>query len=132
MDYLAAPYSTGLDPRLSEKDRAEVVFNRFYQITQAAAYLTERGHFVYSPVTHCAAIASHAPMDHAFWMRHCMTMLRNCSTLYLLTLPGWDSSDGVADEIAETKGRGKLIFLLRPGNWTVARLDQYERGEVTL
>lgn len=98
--YLAAPY-THPDPEV----RAE----RYRVISKFAAELMLGGTVVYSPISHGHAIEMEhgGPMGtHAFWLPQCFGILRHCSELLVLRLPGWDKSVGVAAEIdlAQTLG----------------------------
>jgi hypothetical protein len=98
--YLAAPYS-----HPEYKVRAQ----RYLYATQAANRLMRRGLLVYSPVTHGHTIGLWGGLNGDFeaWREHCLSFLRNwAQELYVLTLPGWKESIGVAAEIAEAESLG--------------------------
>lgn len=88
MFYLASPYSA--DP---ESLHAEAL--------RATARLIAEGHVIFSPIVHCHPLAQAAelPRDFLFWKHYNFGMLRNASELWVLTLPGWNTSRGVAGEI---------------------------------
>lgn len=99
MIYLAAPYSTGLDP---DTDPILAQEQRFAAITEACAKLRIKGHMVYSPITMGKPMEQYLPQhlveDHSFWMDHCYHMLELCEEVWVLTLPGWQESRGVTLE----------------------------------
>lgn len=107
MIYLAAPYSTGLTPGM---DSHEAMRLRASEINKAAAQLMESGAIVYSPISHGVSLEPHVSpdnlKDHHFWMNHCFGMLDRSSEMYVLKLPGWDKSKGVAMEISRARLRG--------------------------
>ena len=90
MIYLAAPYS-----HVDEDTRRW----RVVMASAVAARLMEAGHVVFSPITHGHLISRYMPpKDHAFWMAQCKLFLAHASAMYILTIPGWDQSTGVAVE----------------------------------
>lgn len=107
MIYLAAPYSTGIEPKA---DQAAVMAARRHKINAAAALLMQEGHVVYSPISHGDSVAPHLPgdkaSDHQFWMKQCIGMLDRARELCVLQLDGWEDSQGVLLEIKHAKHRG--------------------------
>ncbi len=98
MIYLASPYSDP-DP-LVRKARYEAACDR-------AARLLGEGRLVYSPVVHSHALAERGlPGDWTFWAEHNRAMLERSSSLIVLTLPGWEDSEGVQAEIALARSLG--------------------------
>lgn len=99
MIYLASPY---MDPDSS------VVEQRFDAVCRKAGELIKEGHVVYSPIAHSHPIAIRValPQDWAFWERFDTAMLKCATAFYILKLPGWDRSKGVASEeyIARSMG----------------------------
>lgn len=93
--YLAAPY-THANPAVRELR---------YQMTNAfAARLMTAGYAVFSPISQSHDLARYlAPellLDHAFWMRMDLPLLRSARMLLVLKLAGWEESRGVDAEIA--------------------------------
>ena len=100
MKYLASPYSHP-DPEMQHL--------RYLMACQAAAHLMKQGHIVFSPIAHSHGIARFVDGDHAFWMRQDLEFLRNCDEMVVLTLPGWDRSDGIRQEIEFAEAHGIAV-----------------------
>ena len=90
--YLASPYSA--NPELLHK-----------QALKATAVFIARGHIVYSPIVHCHPVhlVENMPKTFDFWKRHNFGILSKANKLWVLTLEGYDTSTGVAAEIAHAK-----------------------------
>jgi len=102
--YLAVPYSHQ-DPTIRAR--------RFLYATQAANCLMRRGLLIYSPITHGHTIGlwGGLPGGFEFWDSHCLSFLRHwAQELYVLTLPGWQESIGVAAEMAEADNLGLPVL----------------------
>lgn len=91
MIYLAAPY-THPDPAIQQA--------RFEAITAKAASLM-RASLVFSPITYGHPFGQLGLMktDHETWTDFNRYMLNACHSMYLLPLPGWRQSKGVAWEL---------------------------------
>lgn len=91
MIYLACPYSDP-DPAVMEQ--------RFDAVCRKAGELMNQGHVVYSPIAHCHPIATRVdlPRTWDFWERFDREMLRNAREIWILKLPGWETSAGVKAE----------------------------------
>lgn len=102
MIYLASPYSSP-DPIIMK--------TRFLLAEQVTAQLMEEGHFIYSPIVHCHAMAERyaLPKDFAFWRDYNIDMIRRADALYVLTITGWKESVGVTGEIGFAKHAGLEI-----------------------
>ena len=77
-----------------------------HQLTlEAAARMVAEGHIIYSPVVHCwpLHLAAELPSSFAFWQRHNFGILRNASELWVLDIPGWQTSTGVQAELEFAK-----------------------------
>jgi len=91
--YLASPYSLyagGLDA-------AALVACR------AAAALLSRHVSLFSPIAHDHPVAEAGGLDqrdHEFWMKHCRRRMEKMDGLIVVQAPGWQTSRGVAEEIA--------------------------------
>jgi nucleoside 2-deoxyribosyltransferase len=105
MIYLASPYSDP-DPAVMEQ--------RFDAVCRKAGKLMNAGFVVYSPIAHCHPIAMRVglPRDWAFWQKFDRVMIRAATDFYVLRLPGWETSKGVAAErkIAEAMGL-RTVFI---------------------
>jgi hypothetical protein len=71
---------------------------------------------VFSPIAHChpLAMAGGLPGDWEFWKRYCLATLTPCRQLWVLKLPGWEDSKGIAGEVQEATRQGKPIYYLEP------------------
>lgn len=92
MIYLASPYSHP-DPLIMK--------TRFLLAEQTVAVYTRVGAHVYSPIVHYHELAGKykLPTDFQFWRRINMDMLRLAADMWVLDIPGWESSAGVQAEI---------------------------------
>ena len=98
--YLAAPYSHA-DKRVRS--------SRFDIVTKVAQQLMAQGVLVYSPITHghTLAAAGELPGDFQFWSDHCLSFLRHwAEEIWVLAIPGFDSSIGVQAELEEARKLG--------------------------
>lgn len=101
MIYLASPYTS------DDTDEQRL---RYYHACRAAAKLMEQGHVVFSPIAHSHGIARFVKEhDHDFWMNQDLTFLILAEKLVVLTLPGWEESKGVQEEIKLAKEWGLPI-----------------------
>lgn len=91
MLYLSSPYS---DP-----DKT-IVEQRFDAVCRVAGRLMNEGKVVYSPIVHCHPIAERLdlPRTWEFWEKFDREMLTMANEFYILRLPGWEKSKGVAAE----------------------------------
>ena len=97
--YLASPYS---------HPEKEVEQRRFDLVTRAAGWLMQHGFVVFSPISHSHPVAQKTELPRAFWFWRAQDLpfMRVCDELYVLCLPDWDKSIGVAEEIAHAKALG--------------------------
>ena len=102
MIYLAAPFR-------HESPLTEEV--RLLTASAVAARMAGRGEPVFSPLSHSALIqkVARCPID---WYSLDLHILRRCSRLKVLRLPGWEKSHGVQLEIREAERLGIPIDLL--------------------
>lgn len=90
--YLAAPYS---------HQNAAIQLSRVEQINIAAMTLVEAGFAVFSPISHSHPIASTRPStkdDHKMWLEQDDEFMSWADALVILTLPGYEESEGVKYE----------------------------------
>jgi hypothetical protein len=103
--YLASPYS---HPDASVREAR-------YQanLKKTAEYLSE-GKPVFSPIAHTHHVADFLEerlrMDHEFWMKADLAILRDAAELHVLMLDGWQQSKGVAREIEYADSIGIPVF----------------------
>lgn len=95
LTYLGSPYS--------HEDPVVRTF-RVNRATEVAALVALSGEAVFSPITHGHRMAEFLPtsalMDHEFWMKQCLPILRVCDQLLVLPLRGWRTSRGLQQEMA--------------------------------
>jgi hypothetical protein len=105
--YLACPYS---DPSPDVRQR------RYEQVNKVAALLMRCGIFVFCPISHCHELAKQngLPTDFAYWRKYNAAFLSMCSDLYVVTMPGWESSVGVTGEIKIAQELGLSVVYLDP------------------
>jgi hypothetical protein len=109
--YLACPYSDP-DPRVCEE--------RTQMVDRAAAYLMSLGYLVLSPITHSHRIARYLNnhLSHDFWLKQDAAWLEDAEELWILALPGWDKSIGIAWERGFAKSCEMPEYIL---HWEVVR-----------
>lgn len=110
--YLAAPYS---HPEQAVVDKRMQVFSK------ATTALILQGHCVVSPLfNHFVIIQKHdVPGNWDFWADYSRELLARCDQIWVLKLPGWDASVGVAGEIEVAGERMIPIKFLEPEDYDV-------------
>ena len=102
--YLAAPYSHS-DPKVRD--------SRFNAVNKKAAELMEKGHIVFSPISHSHSISKYVKnidaCDNEFWLNQDFPFLDICDEMWVLKLDGWKKSDGIKKEISYAEYSGKPI-----------------------
>lgn len=90
--YLASPYSDP-DPAVEEM--------RFKEVCKyAVALMNEGGVNIFCPIAHSHPLVEFgAPTHWEYWAPFDYKLLESSDELWVLQLPGWDSSVGVAAEI---------------------------------
>ena len=98
--YLACPYS---HPNPATRELRTRIADDY------AARLMAAGHRVFSPLSHSHRVAEFLPtellMDHDFWMKQDLPILAGASLMVILTLEGWTTSKGIAEEIEFAEAR---------------------------
>jgi nucleoside 2-deoxyribosyltransferase len=93
--YLACPYSDP-DPQIKKQ--------RHHFANKVAAELLSQGMLVFSPLTYSIPLSEISSRQGWIkWKEFDLAMLSRCDRLLVLKLPGWESSRGVAEEIAHAK-----------------------------
>jgi hypothetical protein len=106
--YLASPYADP-DPAVRQA--------RFEIVCRIAGALMARGEVVFSPIAHSHSIQMLAnpplPREWNFWQRQDFEFLRHADILAVATLPGWEESTGVTEEITRAKLLGIPVEYMR-------------------
>ena len=104
--YLATPY-TCLG-RKSHAIRERIEGERFRIVTEVSIILFKRGLILYSPITQshtqkqiAVGMGISLDGDFGFWSKFDLSILGFCTDLYILKIPGWDTSHGVQGEMAK-------------------------------
>ena len=106
--YLASPYSHD-DPRVREE--------RYRQACHTTAALMRRGLLVYSPIVHSHPLTRYGlPTTWDYWRTLDEAMLSRCHELMVLTLDGWEDSEGVMAEVRLAKNLGVPVRFTGLGN----------------
>jgi len=105
MIYLAAPYThPDLATRNWRYQRAKQALFALWDAEEAACCPIILGH-EYEQRQRTRP----GEKPHAFWMLMARAQLSSCTRLYVLTLPGWDTSLGVREEVALAYGMGRPV-----------------------
>lgn len=101
MIYLASPYSGTL----------EQMQQRYLDTKHATATLLSNKHHIYSPIVHCHEMACRfsLPRDAQFWKEYNEDMIKRVDYLWLLKIPGWETSKGMGMEVEFASKIGKSI-----------------------
>ena len=114
MLYIAAPY-THPDP-LVRRARAYCAAVLTAELMRGAT-----GDWFFSPIPLGHEVAQHLPYevaeDHGFWMRWCRNALEEASALYLIPLPNWQRSRGIAEELAYCDSKSLPVVYLDCIKW---------------
>lgn len=103
--YLASPYS----------HQNKLVMNIRYEIViYAASRLTAEGFRLLEPIAMCHEQSSRyeLPQGYEFWKTRDRSFIDLCDAVMVLTIPGWEESVGVTDEIEYAYSLGKDVFYL--------------------
>lgn len=103
--YVASPYS---HPEESVRQA------RYEAVSAFTAMYIERGFVVYSPIVHNHLLARRLPalgLSFSDWSRHNFGILAKASELWVLTIPGYESSLGVQSEVALAEQLGITTYL---------------------
>lgn len=120
--YLASPYS---------HQNKSIMEDRYKEVLAVAAYYTRRGQIVYSPIVHYHEMAVHFNLPKAFdfWKETNITFLRMAAKLYVLQIPGWETSQGVIFELNLARQLGLEVLFVEPIDFSnTTALTQKERS----
>jgi len=104
--YLAAPYT---------HENKEIVSMRVEQINLAASWLMRVMEYrVFSPISmsHPIAMAGGLPTDWTYWEKFDKVVIPSCRELLVLSIPGYDASTGVKNEIRIASGANIPVNML--------------------
>lgn len=105
--YLASPYTNYPDGHAAAAHAA----------TTVAAALTRMGLSVYSPIVSGHAICRVSDIDSvdaSLWQRIDQPWVDAAQACIVATLPGWDTSRGIAHEVASFLAAGKPVIYVDP------------------
>ena len=98
--YLASPYS--------HTDR-HIRRQRYMLAKRHTIWLLKHNFAVFSPIVYGYYMDTEVGMNYEHWQTLNDTMVRACDILEVLPIDGWDTSRGVAHEIALAKRLRKTI-----------------------
>jgi hypothetical protein len=100
--YIAAPYS---------HDDKLIVDARVVKVMQTDANLIRKGFVTVTPLSKhfILNVGDQIPGDWDYWKRYSITLLKKCDEMFVLPIEGWRESEGVQDEIAYAKKKGKPV-----------------------
>jgi hypothetical protein len=109
MIYLACPYT---------HPDFEVREYRYRAVNQALAYLIKQDLVVFSPIsmTHGVDILL-GRIDPEYWYKFDDEFMQHCAECYVLTLPGWSTSNGVSREIKHFRNNNKPVRFMNSVNF---------------
>jgi len=118
--YVCGPYSA---KNTQGKEDVPVISQRMQTFSLCLEQMVKVGIKPYSPLLmHLVrCYTDKLPGDWNFWGSYSITLLKKADFVVVLTIDGWDSSEGVEQEINYAKDEGIEIIYLHP--------DQVLRGE---
>jgi hypothetical protein len=98
---------------------------RFDAAVAAVAELMRAGAHVLSPIasSHPVSLAHDLPGGYAYWQALDRELIDACAEVWVLCLPGFDESVGIADETAYALEHGKVVRYLDPEDVTAPLRD---------
>ena len=122
MIYLASPYTA------RERDGSfnlRLMEERYLQVEEALAACVRRKVHAISPIVlfHALAARHTLPPQASFWRAHNRELLRHCDAVYVLCLPGWDTSLGVAYELGVAHALHLPVYALETPSSSPVRME---------
>ena len=107
MIMISTPYSNS-DPEIKRANHLAAI-----QMCEKMIHLKEHA---FSPVVYGLAILEKAriplPDDWNFWQGYCESLIKLVNKVYVIEMPGWKNSSGVAGEISAAKKFNVPVFLI--------------------
>ena len=100
--YVASPYSSSLSGDLKLRQQED----RFARVRDFVLHQANAENLlIYSPIVYAHNLAQRGslPTDAEFWYNFNIGVLRKSEALFLLRIPGWDTSKGVTLELNAAK-----------------------------
>jgi hypothetical protein len=107
--FVSCPYSD-VDSTVTE--------GRMRVLTKYLAQQSAERRVAFSPLLmhYCLNSDIELPSDYEFWKNICLTLLYKSDVVHVLTLPGWEVSSGVSDEIEAATKSCLPIHYINPLN----------------
>lgn len=131
MIYIASPYSY-------KQDGASQLFidfvqnERFKTVTKTIARLQDAFPYAFiGPITQGHSTVRYMSDAGArafeFWERRDLTYISHCDELWVVTMPGWRESKGLAKEVDFARGLGLLIKYVDPDTLEIVETNNEAR-----
>lgn len=88
---------------------------RYRKVTKVAAVWMGKGYNIFSPITHSHLIGKFVNLSHAEWLEYDFQWIDACDELWVYCQPGWQTSDGVSQEVAYAKKKRIKVKYLNKG-----------------
>lgn len=97
-------------------DEAAVRYERYQEAIRAAAWLTQRGIWCYSPIIQTFEMSNRYKMPYTFefWDRYNQEMIKASQGMFLLMLDGWEKSAGLTAELTFCWSIACPVWGMRP------------------
>lgn len=131
--YLASPYSSGMPEGISERYRNQLLGERYNKAIDACAWLSNNLYIVYSPIVHWHPVAKKhkLKLHYTHWEAQDNAMLEWSTSVYVLTIPGWNTSEGIHKEIEKAVARNKYIWYIRRQSKTHRFINKVQKYKIT-
>jgi hypothetical protein len=82
----------------------------------AVVLFTMRGVPVYSPIVHShpVAVSYNLPGNSSYWFAQNQAFMERSGSATIFTVPGWENSQGIKEEVSEFSLLGKALSFLSP------------------
>lgn len=87
---------------------------------------------VYSPIVHSHSLAIYGnldPLDHGIWLPFNEAIIRKSDALVVVTLQGWEESDGIKHEIRAFVADGRPVYFMSPDDLSYEPCSLEEREQ---